>query len=71
LAFATWNAGASTSALIEIRNANTAGGGNDFALDEIYFGETIFSNPIPEPGTLLIVSVGLIGLGIARRRRTA
>ena len=71
MAFVIWNAGASTSALIEIHNANTAGGGNDFALDEIDFGEKIFSNPILEPGTLLIVSVGLIGLGIARRRRTA
>jgi hypothetical protein len=69
LAFATWNSGGSTSALIEIRNANTASSGNDFALDDLYFGETIFSNPIPEPGTLLMISVGLIGLGVTRRRR--
>ena len=34
----TWNSGASTTATIRIVNTNTAGGGNDFALDDLYFG---------------------------------
>lgn len=33
----TWNSGNSTSAQICITNQNTAGGGNDFALDDISF----------------------------------
>lgn len=33
----TWNSGANTSAQICIVNQNTTGGGNDFALDDIYF----------------------------------
>jgi hypothetical protein len=33
-----WNSGASTTAIIRIRNLNTASGGNDFALDDISFG---------------------------------
>jgi gliding motility-associated-like protein len=32
-----WNSGANTSATIAIVNQNTAGGGNDFALDDIEF----------------------------------
>lgn len=35
--FAIWNSGVSTSANICIRNLNTSGGGNDFAIDEIRF----------------------------------
>lgn len=34
---ATWNSGVSTSAQICIVNQNTSGGGNDFALDDIFF----------------------------------
>lgn len=33
-----WNSGANTSIEICITNQNTAGGGNDFALDDIFFG---------------------------------
>lgn len=35
---AQWNSGATTSAEICLANKNTNGGGNDFALDDIYFG---------------------------------
>ncbi|GGG43992.1 HYR-like domain-containing protein [Bizionia arctica] len=33
----TWNSGVATTAIIRIRNLNTAPGGNDFALDDISF----------------------------------
>lgn len=36
--FETWNSGSATSAEICIVNQNTAGSGNDFALDDITFG---------------------------------
>ena len=69
LAFATWNSGANTSALIEIRNLNTVASGNDFALDDLYFGEAMFSVEVPEPAIAAIFGLGLLGLGLARRRR--
>ena len=68
LAFAPWNWGGSTSALIEIRNFNTEPAGNDFALDDLYFGEAVFS--VPEPGALAVFLVGLAGIGYARRKTT-
>jgi len=32
-----WNSGTSTSVLLELKNMNTEGGGNDFAIDDIVF----------------------------------
>jgi len=43
--FATWDSEDATTATIRIVNANTVYGGNDFALDDIYFGGPRFSNP--------------------------
>ena len=37
--FATWNSGGNTNVEICIVNQNTATGGNDFAIDDISFGE--------------------------------
>ncbi len=77
LEFATWLSD-TTSATISIRNANTAFGGNDFALDDIYFGNPIFSDPdggstsVPEPAVLGLVALGLVAAAVAgRRRKTA
>ncbi|MCB9309183.1 MAG: gliding motility-associated C-terminal domain-containing protein [Lewinellaceae bacterium] len=36
--YATWDSGSSTSVTICVTNQNTAASGNDFALDDIYFG---------------------------------
>ena len=65
LFFTTWNSGTSTSANIQIVNANTASSGNDFALDDIYFGNPIFS--VPEPATFALMSLGLAGMCFGKR----
>ena len=41
--FATWHSGSATSATISIVNSNMNPSGNDFALDDIYFGTPVFS----------------------------
>ena len=40
--FTTWNSGNNTIAVISIVNKNTINTGNDFALDDIFFGPIIF-----------------------------
>ncbi len=40
--FNTWYSGTSTAANIAIRNQNTALGGNDFAIDDLWFAQVIF-----------------------------
>lgn len=38
-----WNSGTATSAILEIKNHSTAASGNDFAIDDIFFGEVCYS----------------------------
>ena len=58
--FETWNSGVNTSATICITNQNTAGGGNDFGLDDISFQECVNACPaidsvvISEPAALTV-----------------
>lgn len=55
--FQTWNSGTNTSATICITNQNTAGGGNDFGIDDISFRpacidvDTIVVSALPAPAT--------------------
>jgi hypothetical protein len=65
--FATWSSGAATSATIQILNAQLAFGGNDFALDDIFFGDPIFSRGVPVPGTLALFAAGVLAWGLRRR----
>lgn len=51
-------------ATISITDSNTEGFGNDFALDDF----KLDASPVPEPASLLAMSVGLLGLLRGRRR---
>ncbi len=47
-----WYSGNSTSAVFEIRDVNRAAGGNDFGLDDVYFGtctKTLIVNNVTSP----------------------
>lgn len=73
LFFATWQSGTATSAAIKIVNLNTAFSGNDFALDDLFFGDPIFSDPsgppiaVSAPQTAFLILLGLAGLARIRR----
>ncbi|MFL5810369.1 MAG: gliding motility-associated C-terminal domain-containing protein, partial [Flavisolibacter sp.] len=58
-----WNSGNNTSATITIVNTNTVAAGNDFALDDIYFGEvTTKTDSLKVNVTGLCDSVKLTGI---------
>lgn len=66
-----WDSGANTSVNLYLKNANSASGGNDFAIDDIYLGLQTSIPPVPEASTVLagVGLAGVLGAGIWRRRR--
>ena len=65
----TWNSGANTSVVLSLINRNTGVAGNDFAIDDIYFGTQSTVTSVPEPETHVLMLAGLAALTCARRRR--
>lgn len=66
----TWIAPTTQNINIRLLNANQAFSGNDFALDDIFFGEQS-SNQVSEPASLALLGAGLLGLAAIRRRKAA
>nr|MEA2797301.1 hypothetical protein [Phenylobacterium sp.] len=65
----SFNSGGSTTAVLSLINGNTAPGGNDFAVDDIFLGTVSTVGGIPEPGTWAMLLAGFAGIGSALRSR--
>lgn len=58
--------------VLTLINRNTNRLGNDFAVDDVFFGtESTVVPSVPEPLTLWLLGLGLVGLGVRRRRRAS
>jgi hypothetical protein len=55
--------------VLSLINRNTNRGGNDFAIDDVFFGTQSTVNTVPEPETYAMLLAGLGLLGFAARRR--
>ena len=59
--------------VLSLINRNTNRGGNDFAIDDVFFGTQSIVNTIPEPETyaMLLAGLGLLGFVACRRKQQA
>lgn len=65
---ASWFSGAATTARLRIENSTTVYDGNDFALDDLFLGETDLT-AAPEPASLLLLGTAFALYGRKLRRR--
>lgn len=59
-----WDSGSATQATIKLVDANTAGAGNDFVLDDISM------QAVPEPATLWLFASGIVPVWLRLRKRS-
>jgi PEP-CTERM motif len=69
----TFNSGTATTARLTLVNANTIRQGNDFAIDDINLDTASIVNPVPEPGTwlMMVAGFGICGLALQRKQQAA
>lgn len=66
-----WNSGAAAAAVLEIHDGVTVYSGNDFGLDDIYFGteSNVTTSVTPEPTSMALLGTGALLAWRERRRR--
>jgi hypothetical protein len=64
----TWHSGLNTSVTLFLQNANSASFGNDFAIDDIHFGETSSISVPDASSSLTLAGMAFAFCGLARRR---
>ncbi len=69
----SWASLGAGNVVLSLVNQNTNAGGNDFAIDDIYFGTESIVNPdpdpVPEPAALSLLGLGVIGILFGRCRK--
>ena len=69
LSFLGADYGASLVSRVRVTAGNAALGAIERGNDLVVLDDFVYAEPVPEPGTLALLAVGTIGLGLTRRRR--